>query len=636
MVAPEQDTPVFNGLAAGNYTVQVTDAFGFTSETNLTLDNPEALVSSAAATTDSIVIVASGGTGMLQYSIDGVNFQAEPVFENLPNGVYIVSVVDENGCSTSQEVIVAVNALLATATVTQNNDCFGDTNGSIFVNTGGGTAPLMFSTDGTNFQASNVFTNLPAGDYTITVKDALDTLASTNMVTISEPTALNPLANVTLGSISIDATGGTPTYAYSLDGVNFQASNMFENLLNGDYTITVMDAKGCTATIGATVDYPVLMISSVDADAIQCAGETTTLTVNAAGGIEPYTYALDNGSFQPDNVFENVGSGTYAIQTMDAAGNLVTFNVSLSEPDPLVLTVAVIGNDITTIVGAGGIPPYTFTWDASIPPNGMDLPNGTYSIALTDANGCSITETFTVNYTVVSATAQVTNPLCNGDANGSVTINGQNGTPPYAYSSDGVNYQGSNLFGNLADGIYTFYIRDAAGDVFTLPATVNEPLAISGSASVNQSTVTIAAMGGTAPLSYSLGIGGLQPSPVFTNVPNGTYTANIVDANGCTFNIENIIVMVSGTTDLAAEWGITIMPNPSSGRFLVTVSNPAIQTLRADVYDATGRLLIQENWGSGGAALAQAIDLTHLPQGIYTLRLNNGQQALAIRLVVQR
>src|SRR5205814_1196592 len=175
-------------------------------------------------------------------------------FSNLGAGSYTITVKDANGCTTTQPVTITqpTSALGSSISSQTNVACFGGSTGSVTVAGSGGTSPYTFSNDGVNFGASGTFSNLAAGSYTITVKDA-NGCTTTQPVTITQPTAalgssISSQTNVacfggSTGSVTVAGSGGTSPYTFSKDGVNFGASGTFSNLAAGSYTITVKDAN---------------------------------------------------------------------------------------------------------------------------------------------------------------------------------------------------------------------------------------------------------------------------------------------------------------------------------------------------------------------------------------------------------
>ncbi|MCE7996801.1 MAG: hypothetical protein HEP71_32875 [Roseivirga sp.] len=263
----------FSDLIAGTYTITVKDSQGCTATASAVVSEPNPIVISSTNVVPplchgdanvEVFVTASGGTGTLEYSLDGINYQSSNSFTNLTAGTYSVTVRDANSCTASTSAIIADPAtLMLSATVTEVL-CFGESNGEISLTASGGTGAFEYSLDGTTFQSPAAFTGLSAGDYTVTVKDAngCTTVITTS---ISEPAALGVTATVVSdNTINVTATGGVGPYEYSLDGTNFQSSSSFDNLANGDYTITVRDANGCTASTSGS-----LIVTSIDVPGIE-------------------------------------------------------------------------------------------------------------------------------------------------------------------------------------------------------------------------------------------------------------------------------------------------------------------------------------------------------------------------------
>ncbi len=624
-----QSSNVFDGLSAGTYTVVVTGQFGLTASTNpVTLTDPAAIVVSTAVVSDDITVTASGGTGALEYSINGVAFQSSNEFLDLANGIYTATVQDANGCTATSEAIVAVNSLLLTTSIQQPVTCAGGNNGEISVMVGGGEPPLSFSLNGGTGQASNVFSNLTAGTYTVVVTDNVGLSATSTALVLNDPAALLISASAVLNAINVTASGGTGALEYSIDGTNFQASPLFTNLPNGMYTLTVRDENGCTQTTEAIINVTPLS-GSIQAPPILCFGGTTTIFVSAANGIQPYEYRLGNGQFQSGNSFTGIGIGTYTASIRDASGTTILLGpIMIGQPAQLNIAVTVSGNDGTPVF-SGGTPPYTFTSNAPSP-NLQNLPNGTYDVTATDGNGCTATTSFTVNVAPLTAVFLTTHVQCNGGNNGAIQVDGAGGIAPYEYSLDGSTFQTNNLFSNLTAGTYILVIKDADGTLLTTNVMVIEPPVLALTATVTANSITAVAGGGTTPYQYSLNGGAFQNSGTFNNLVPGTYTVVVNDFFGCTATVTNLLIL-SGTIEPTEAWGLEVSPNPSTGLFVVKLQN-APDALRAEVFDAVGRLLQTLDLQPVGGQLTTTLDLQDLPQGTYFLRLSDGQNWGGVRL----
>src|SRR5437660_287635 len=255
----------FSSLAAGLYTITVKDSKGCTTTQPVTITQPaSALGSSISAQTNvacfggstgSVTVAGSGGTTPYRYAIDGVTFGSSGTFTSLAAGPYPITVKDSKGCTTTQPVTITqpASALGSSISSQTNGACFGGSTGSVTVAGSGGTGPYSYAIDGVTFGASGTFSNLAAGSYTVTVKDA-NGCTTTQPVTITQPAssltasalATNPSCSGGTGSITVTASGGTGTLRYSKDGTNLQSSNVFSGLAGRPYTTTLKDPNGCT------------------------------------------------------------------------------------------------------------------------------------------------------------------------------------------------------------------------------------------------------------------------------------------------------------------------------------------------------------------------------------------------------
>ena len=628
-----QSSNVFSGLQAGSYTVVVTGQLGFTATSNtIVIGNPAALSVSTTVAGDEVTVTASGGTGTLEYSIDGTNFQPSNVFGSLANGIYTVIVVDANGCSATAQAIVAVNSLLATLGVQAQVSCFGGNNGVVVATVGGGQAPFSYSLNGGTFQPGNTFSGLSAGEYTVAVMDNQGFSVTTNVVTLSSPPAINVVANANLNAVIVTALGGTGTLEYSLDGSVFQASNTFPGLANGDYTVTIRDANGCTATAQVTVDVPPLNIVSVNTSgAILCFGDTSaTIEVNAAGGVPPYEYALDFGPYQSGSVFSGVGGGGHFVEVRDAQGMVVQSNAFfIDQPTPLAAVADVNGNDVQFLF-IGGTPPYTFAYNGPLPP--VNLPNGDYVLSVTDGNGCLAIDSFSVSLPPLIASVLVVD-LDPCDESIQIQVVASGGEAPYEYSLNGGPFQSGNEF-SVFSGTSNVRVRDVTGAVIQVPVNVNIPTPVSLTASSSGDTITAAGAFGTTPYLYSIDGVNFQTSGVFPDLPNGTYTVTVQDLNGC-IDTAQVVVSSIGTVEPGMQWGLTVAPNPGSGLFQLTMQQ-APPALRAEVFDAAGRIVRTLDLNPAGGTFQTILDLQNFPQGTYLLRLTDGQNWGSVRLSVIR
>lgn len=643
-----QTSNVFDNLVAGTYTVTVTGPFGFTATSNaVVIAEPQPLQLTTTVASDVVTANGTGGTGALEYSIDGMTFQSSNVFGPLSDGVYIITLRDESGCTQTVQVVISVNSFVVAAQEVNGITCNGDNNAVISVIAGGGETPYTYSLDGLIFQSDSVFAGLGGGSYQVTVKDNNGLTVQTNTISITEPDVVSVTTDVTLNTITAAGSGGTGILEYSIDGVNFQSSNVFTDLPNGIYVVTVQDENGCSDQTIAIVAVDALVGYVQQTTDILCHGDNTAaIIVTVSGGILPYNYSINGEPNQDDPTFSGLGGGTYSILVTDGAGVTTTLTTDIAEPLPLNTVATVTDNDVA-LSTTGGTGSYAYAINgvpADYPADFQDLPLGDYDLLTTDANGCTSVTSFSVlGNTLSSDLFAAVEPLCAGDANGEVQICINGGYQPLTVVINNPNANIANVsgpcdvnvrFSNLAAGSYNIVVTDMEGFTNTLGFVLGEPQILVASASSTGSSIVGGASGGTGNIEYSIDGVNFQAGNVFTNLPNGQYTLTVQDENGCKDNV-NVTVNNVSTIDPATQWGLLVSPNPGAGLFRLLFGNAPAE-FHADVFDATGKLLHNLHFSTNGGEFQTVLALEHLPQGMYMLRLTDGQNTGAVRLVVQK
>ncbi len=633
-----QSTNTFANLAPGSYAVEVMDADGFTQTTTaLTIGNPVQLDGSASANDYTVTVLATGGTGSIQYSLDGGAFQPGNIFTPIASGNHTVFVRDENGCLTAFTVAVTVPALGVAGIVSQTINCNGGTDGQITATGTGGVPDYQFSLNGGAYQDSGTFTNLPAGNYAITIRDSGGFTISSAAITLTEPPVLMVTASATGTTVTVVANGGTPPYQYQLDNGAAQSSNVFNNVAVGTHPVTVVDVHGCEQSMSVLVSgLPPNIFASL-AQPVTCHGDSdAVISVNASGGMAPYSYSLNGGAFQPGNTFAGLPAGTYAVTVMGADGGMTTAP-NIIVPDPPVLGVSATAFGLTiTASGSGGSPGYEYSLDGVSFSSGNILEvnaNGSYTITIMDGHGCTATTTVAVN-AVVGISINITNVSCFGSSDGEITITGvTGGTAPYTYSLNGSAFSSQTTYTNLSPGSYTIIAKDATGYEFEISATVLEPSEWDISFQLVLNNLTIIASGGTGQLMYSIDGGAtFQSSNVFNDLPFGTYQVVVMDENGCT-STEQIVVSMSATGEQVGNLLFEVLPNPSDGLFTLKMDLPTFTSLDLTVFDVVGRQVFASQM-EGAGVVQQPLDLRALASGTYLLRVSNGKQWGVKKLVV--
>lgn len=636
---PAGGTPPYNvtwgganpaAMAAGNYTVTVTDANGCIITQNVTISNSNAL-GTTVTTTDvscfglndgSATLTISGGTAPFNTNWNGANPNA------LASGNYTVTVTDQIGCSSTSNYVINEPAVLTAAATVTDVLCNGGSTGSATLNINGGTNPYAQNWAGANPAA------LPAGNYSPIVTDANGCTVNVNL-TVNEPAALTiavattdaTCATYTDGTAIETVNGGIGPYALNWGGQNQNAMGA------GNFNVIVTDANGCTATAAFTINEPTGMSMSVTVTDVLCFGGTDgTALETILGGTAPY--AVNWNGENP----ASLASGNYQVTATDAQGCSLTETYTVNEPNVLNAQITVTdvtcfglstGTAVETI--SGGTTPYNVNWNGA---NQAGLPAGNYTLDVTDANGCATSVNFTVNEpTQLTATISTTDALCFGDANGTATVQTNGGTLPH-----NINWNGQNA-NALTQGNYSAAVTDANGCAVNLPYTINEPALLTTSVQstdatcfgYSDGTAVLTSAGGTLP--YVESWAGANPLALAA----GTYTGTVTDANGCIASaIASIaeptamtvqlattdvlcngnsegtatLTIAGGTPPYAQNWGALIPTALPSGTHSVTVTdaNGCAQTLNAIINEPPA-LLVNISTIAGAACIGQTVNM---------------------------
>ncbi len=550
-------TEDISGIAAGNYSVTVTDDNGCTASASVTINEPPLLIASAIATDASCfgfsdgtaTVVPAGGTPA--YSYQWSDGQATQTATGLAAGTYSVTVTDANGCTANASATVGQPTLLTASIQGTDLLCNGDNSGTADLTAAGGTAPYSYLWS--NGASTEDISGLAAGNYSATVTDANGCTASASVI-INEPPLLIASAIATDascfgfsdGTATVVPAGGTPAYSYQWsDG---QATQTATGLAAGTYSVTVTDANGCTANASATVGQPTLLTASIQGTDLACNGDNSgAADLTAAGGTAPYSYLWSNGATTED--IGGLAAGNYGVTVTDGNGCTTTASVTINEP-PLLIASAIatdascfgFSDGTATVVPAGGTPAYSYQWsDGQATQTATGLAAGTYSVTVTDANGCTANASATVGQpTLLTASIQGTDLACNGDNSGAADLTAAGGTAPYSYLwSNGAITEDIS---GLAAGNYSATVTDANGCTTTASVTINEPPLLIASAiatdascfGFSDGTATVVPAGGTPAYSYQWSDG--QATQTATGLAAGTYSVTVTDANGCTAN----------------------------------------------------------------------------------------------------
>jgi|GEM_PF-567038 len=518
-------------------------------------------------------------------------------------GSYYFVIKDSNSPSCSVQtntVIVNTPTIPTGSAVPTNVTCSGGADGIIKVTPANGIAPYTYTLSGpvanTTGNTTGIYTGLPAGSYSIIVKDAKGCSSLAIPVSITQPAVVSATAAVTPfgcnaanapqdAIVTITPGGGTPGYSYSFDGgVTFQSSPSFT--VNSAKTINyvVHDANGCS-TVGAhtatVLPYTPPKDMDLTASPIYCSTipAVSTVTVNSVtGGFGSYKYEIISPATavtapSVSNSFPNLAPDTYVIKVTDANGCSTTKSIVVKEADKISVTAQLV-NDVFCKGGATGAIKFTAanyitsgSYTPSLSPSAgtmtqsgdvftyTNLPKGNYTFTIVDnVSGCSAPFNFTINEPSValSSTSAATNINCNNDT-AIVTITANGGTAPYKYAiaraSDPVPGAASFVVGNKlvidtnngSDMNWIAYVKDANGcDTNNVQPILLDAKPIISSAVVTQCpsltgtySITVTASGFSSALQYSVDGVSFQTGNVITVNAPGAYNVTVKDANGC-------------------------------------------------------------------------------------------------------
>ncbi len=540
-----------SNLSGGTYTVSVFDAKGCSVIANATV-NSVGNLSTSISKTDATCGNPNGTatvsvlTGTAPYKYAWSNGAITAAITGLAAGTYSVTVSDANNCTSVQTAVISAGSNLTISITANNVSCYGGNNGQATVAVQGGTQPYKFIWS--NGATVNTIVNLIAGNYAVTVTDyagctTIGTIAITQgSQIIVNTTTTNAACGSANGSATASVSGGTAPYQYQWS--NGSTSNTISNVAGGTYSLTVTDANNCTATGSATVISSGSNIKvTVSSSNGNCSGQGSA-AVSVSGGTAPYNYKWSTGSTAVS--ISNLITGNYSVIVTDAGGCSAVQTFAILTPTPIAVTVnasgATCGNkngSITTSV-SGGTAPYTYLWsNGATTANISNLNGGTYSVIITDANGCKSTTTLTVTQTSgITLTTSTTNATCVAIGSASVVASGGSGTYTYKWSNGGTSATISNILG----GNYTVIVTDGTCSqtaTVTVPSvTSNLTCAVTITRAISSfngsdGVLTVSVTGGVAPFAYTWS-NGYTATNVVDKLVAGTYTVTVTDKNGCT------------------------------------------------------------------------------------------------------
>ncbi|HCE85808.1 MAG TPA: hypothetical protein DEO99_06605, partial [Bacteroidetes bacterium] len=468
-------------------------------------------VSGFGASDGSVQFNANGGSAPYNFTLDGLSSSGTLSFDNLSAGDYLLQVTDANGCVMSDSVFVTEPLPLTLPTVDfVSIDCFGESTGSITLQAEGGIPPYNYSIDcGLTYQSSNVFAGLAAGTYSVTVQDNIgDTVACQSVVLSENPLLFvsGVLADSVLckgdsdGQIEYTVQGGEAPYTFAMVGVPSQSDGLFTGLPAGNYLATITDAVGCTVDTSAVIGAPELLdIDVVRSADLSCfESDNGEIEVFAQGGSGILTIELEELGLT-GNVFNALSAGLYTATVTDENLCDASIQVNISQPDAIdadytTEDVSCFGyQDGRLVINgvSGGSGSYSLAFNSDTIISNLSsavidtLATGLNVFTITDANNCPLTLMFTIEEPdALSASLDVRDPRCQGQANGTVDFTVSGGTGPFnafvvdPLSGDTSISLGLTVTGLVGDATYDVGVLDANGCVLSDIVTLVDPSSV--------------------------------------------------------------------------------------------------------------------------------------------------------------
>ncbi|MEP7265850.1 MAG: PKD domain-containing protein, partial [Bacteroidota bacterium] len=566
-----------------------------------------------------------------QFGIDngsGAVWQNNSLFNNLIAGNYTITVLDSNGCVDSVTALLSQPQSILLQPTSSAANCNGSNDGSVSVIVNGGVAPFtyLWITNDT----SQTVSNLAAGNYQVTVTDSNNCSKNATAI-VNEPTILLDNAQVTDitcngltdGSIVLNVNGGTAPYYYQWSG-SLVTSSSISNLIAGTYTVTVTDGHNCNFITTYNIIEPAVINAYLAADSVNCfggnTGELQVVFVNP--GLQPYTYQW-NGSVSATSSAANLYAGNYSVTIADNNG--CTANLAASIYEPSDLQAAANGTNIlcngmatgTASVNVnGGTLPYSYQWTGGgTTPSINNLTNGTYTVTVTDGNGCEETTSVILSQpAVLSLRVSSDHVICIGQ-DATLTAAAYGGTPPYAFTwNTGWN---TNIYNVHPDTsiVYYVFVTDSNGctvDSQQIAVNVNPALdvvvSIGDTICKGETTVVtcLASGGNGGPYTYTWS-NNPAGTPQITVTPDSTTTYSVSISDGCTVLPAN----TSTTVEVNELPNTQFSPDPGDGCVPLTVS----------FINASNGIQYMWNFGDGSHSVMNNPHHTYTMSGTFDVSL---------------
>lgn len=587
-----QENSVFENLGEEDYIFTVTDELGCSAMIEISLEQPEEIITSITnqennscegSSVGYIDLDASGGSGTITYALGNIENQTG-IFENLPSGSYEITMTDENDCTSSIALEIKNDVNITTQVIESiPPTCNGDSDGSVAVSADGGSGNYTY-TLGTESNQTGVFSNLPSGSYDIIVNDPTGCTAELSaevseavIIDLEDIFVTDVSCNGTAtGSIVIDATGGSGMINFTLSGTT-NTTGIFENLVATSYELEIVDDNNCGASTTITIEEPEEISINITApSAISCFGDSDgSLQISADGGTGDYSFNID-GENNTNGSYDNLNAGTYDILVTDDNNCQQMISTIITEPEEMTVEID-----------------------------------------------------------------EQENVSCFGEANGSIKLITTGGTPGYSYELAGQSTP-APAFINLAAQEYTTIIRDANDCTTSFDFEITEPESLTVTTALTHETgnadgiIDIVVSGGTEPYEISSDAGPIGADNAINNLSEGNYSIEAIDANGCVV-VHRVEIVLKNVYDGIPDGTIlneSLYPVPALTDLTFDFETPDDHIMVYTFYDDTGRLIgTIENFATAGFNTI-TFDVSHLTASTYLLRAVSSRDRKELPFIV--